>query len=246
MSCVPRFYNIILFVFVWCILAATGMVFAEVEIPFLQTWPTWKESPVSGLGSGFGLSFWRAQKEVDENLYQAFGRWDFGFYGGGFSYRYLEMDSLYRQSFGRLNSSLLWKYGGVGAGYGLSMEWLPGQSLWSRHLYSAGALGRWREVSFGLWLEGFTDESPRWYGSLDFSPVENLRLFAESNLDYVLVGYAFSYSIFQLTSVFRTPGFAVSLGISVTLDHWSLGGSRDFSGQELGWNGIWLVKSLRK
>lgn len=192
------------------------------------------------------MSYWRGEKSVDVDYHQAFGRWKIGLYQGGFSYRFVRLDSLYRQSFAELDNACLWRYGGLGIAYGVSTEWLDDGAFWNRHHYSLGALGRYRDISLKVWAEGFVGESPLWLSSIFFSPVEQLSLFAETSGKWVLLGYSLSYSFVRLESMFRGPGFAVALGVSFSLGGWNVGGSRGFSGQELGWNGLWFSRSIVK
>ncbi|MCQ2054772.1 MAG: hypothetical protein MJY82_05715 [Fibrobacter sp.] len=195
---------------------------------------------------GFGVAYGTLGKDVDESHYSAFANWEYRRYRGAFVYDYGELDSLYAVSRGYLESSLVWDYFGFGAGYALSMEWNPGGDFWTRHFFDVRALARFRSLLLAVDVGGFADEGPEPSAALFWTPSSSFCVMANWKQDYTVFGYSLCFSYVCVESRFRAPGFAVSLGASLNLDGWNLGGSRLMGGEDLDWNALWLVKTLKK
>ncbi len=205
-------------------------------------------SPLLVNSPGFGTSCRWIGDGIDEMLAETYGDWEYSHYHGSLEYSYRSLDSLYRQSQFEWETQFLWKYLGVGGTYGLSMEWIPEQGMWTRHLYRGGLVGLLPEENFqlGVWLGGYGGEEVSWMGALLWEPSPGLNLFGDFSPDYAWIGYALCFTYLCLESGFRAPGFAVELAVSVNGSGWKIGGGHGFGGKDLDWNGLFLQKSIKK
>ena len=196
--------------------------------------------------AGFGAAYWVSGNGVDESHYAAFANWEYRAYRGAFYYSYGELDSIYRESFGTLEAGLVWKHFGVGGGYGLAMEWIPGDAFWARHRYDVGALGHFRSLTLGISLSGFSEEPPRAVAAFYWHPSPGLRFFVQGFRHEAVTGYELCFAHLCVESAFRAPGFAFALGASVVLGEWNMGGNHWFGGEDLDWNAFWVRRRLKK
>jgi len=218
-------------------------------ITFLTSWAcAFFYSPLLVNDPGFGAVYGGAGNGVDAQKVLAFGNWEYGLYHGNMEYIYRSLDSLYRQSYFEWGTQFVWKYLGLGAAYGLSMEWIPGQSFWTRHRYRGGLVGRLpvEKIQAGMWMDGFVYEEPSWIGALMWEPSQGMTLFGEFSPSYALLGYSLCFSYVCMESNFRAPGFAVEIAVFLRGWGWKLGGGHLFGGKDLDWNEVILQKTIKK
>ena len=223
-----------------CAVALVASAYAA-DVPFF-----FSPSTVIYADPGFGVAFRTAGEGVDEAHYHAYGKWEYARYHGAFAYEYAELDSVYRLSRWSLPAALLWTYFGVRGGYGVSVEWIPSDAFWTRHRYEAGLLARYGSIALDLGVDGFTDSSPRFLGSLFWSPSGGFRIYGSVEPHYATVGYSLAFSHLRVDFAGRFPGFAVSLGVNFGWRGWNVGGNRQFGGDDLDWSTFWINKSLKK
>lgn len=205
----------------------------------------WKNPPVNDVDPGIAMAYWWSN-EVDTRFYAASGNWEYHAYRGAFRFMFNELDSLYRNIEGNLETSFIGKYFGFGGLYGLSMEWVPQHELWARHRYSFGMLGKYADFSVELWMEGFTDEPAGFYAGMSWMPSKGFSFFAEYAGSQSIFGYLLCGGFFCLESSVRVPGFAVSVGANLVVGSWSAGGFHWFGGKDLDWTGFWVHKGVKK
>ena len=166
-----------------------------------------------------------------------------------FSSSYLELDSIYRRVYSEIDLSLARTWFILGAGYGYSVEWIPGEQNWNRHRYKAGSALLWRGISFAGIVSGWTDllpEYPDYALGVHVSVAERFSVFGEWDGYSLDIGNTIRFKYVQVQSAYRFPGFGVSLSISFILDGWSIGGAYGFAGSNWNWIGGGVSKFLRK
>ena len=206
-------------------------------------------TPARFADPSYGTSFYWMDV-VDEfswNLSLEFGN---DVYRVGAFASYASMDSLYRNTYWEFAFARTWTHLAVGVGYGLDMEWIPGESLWVRHRLKAGVDYGWRQVHFAGMLSGFTDEGVSPMVGVHWISDESVRAFAECDFDYLYVGAEFHWKYFDVCTSYRFPDFAVAVQLSFRRGHWGAAYARGFQHNSLGWNGVhvsrWLKNESRK
>ena len=177
--------------------------------------------------------------------------WSLSLDFGNESYRvgafasYASMDSLYRSTYWEFAFAKTWAHFAVGAGYGLDVEWIPGESLWARHRLKVGADYGWRQVHLAGMLSGFTDEGVSPMVGVHWISEEALRAFAESDLDYLYVGAEFRWKFMDICTSYRFPDFAVAVEFSVRWGRVGASYARGFRHNSLGWNGVHVSRWMK-
>ncbi len=162
-------------------------------------------------------------KHVDEFICGAGGKIDRPSLSFSFSSSYHQMDSLYVQSYSEMNfvykrNYLLWN-----VGYGLSMEWIPGESLWNRHRYKLG--GMWLAESFYLsaLTEGWLSASEKTFQWELMGGLRSNRfgeVFALWNGQSIKVGNEVFWKYFSIGTSYIFPDFEISVQVSIYLGRW--------------------------
>ena len=201
-------------------------------------------TPARFADPSYGTSFYWME-DVDEFS------WILSLDFGNESYRvgafasYASMDSLYRNTYWEFAFAKTWTQLAVGVGYGLDMEWIPGESLWARHRLKAGVDYGWRQVHFAAMLSGFTDEGVSPMVGVHWISDESVRAFAECDFDYLYVGASFRWKYFDVSTSYRFPDFAVAVEFSYRWEHYGGSFAHGFQHNSLGWNGVQVSRWIK-
>ena len=118
--------------------------------------PGFYSTPAREAIPGYGLVFAR---ELSTGLFVAGGAGEIALGSSAYPFRlafmesYSEMDSVYRQVYSQVETSVALSWLVMGLGYGASVEWIPAEQHWTRHRYKAGACLVWQDLSL-WWLVG--------------------------------------------------------------------------------------------
>ena len=201
-------------------------------------------SPARFAEGAYGISFYWMD-DVDEIS------WNLSFDFGSDAYRvgvfvsYQSMDSLYRNLYSEASFAKTWARFAVGMGYGIDMEWVPGDVFWTRHRFKWGANYLWRQVSVSGMLSGFLDEGVSPVVGIHWISDESISAFVESDFDYLHVGAVFRWKYFDMTTCYRFPDFAVAVQLSVRWGRFGASYERGFHHNTLGWNGVHVSRWIR-
>ena len=162
-------------------------------------------SPARFAEPSYGVSFYWLD-DVDESS------WNLSLEFGSDAYRvsafvdYETMDSLYRNLYSEASYAKTWPHFAFGMGYGIDMEWVPGDVFWTRHRFKWGANYLWRQVSVSGMLSGFLDEGVSPVVGIHWISDESISAFVESDFDYLHVGANFRWKYFEIGTL-SFPGF---------------------------------------
>lgn len=209
-------------------------------VPFVPTvrgdlaprgFPGFYSSPARTAAPGFALAAVRDMGDVDEFAYAGYGEAGAGPLRLAFFSTFHGLDSLYRQSYSELQTSLPVETPVglfiLGAAYGLSMEWLPGDEKWARHRYKGGALFLWRDFAVGGTVYGFTDGMDGYVdgrGGVHWEPQGSFSFFLEADRSLVWLGNGIRFRYAGLDFRYGFPDFSVSLLLCVYWEGWFAGG----------------------
>ena len=182
---------------------------------------------------------------------------DYDRYRIAFSGSYLEMDSLYRQVYSEWDFSTAWFSKGpskenfglvAGAGYGLSIDWVPESESWTSNRYKAGATLVRSSLSLSAMLSLLNHDS---YFEFDYALAlrfEGSRIgaFVEFDGKSLNVGDYLKFEHFAIYSVYRFPDFAMSVSIVFSIGNWNFSGAYGNAGSLWDWFGFSISKSIRK
>ena len=234
------FVHKIICAFILFVMSATGFANA------FPLWYAWSPATSAYEGPAFGAAYWSTGNGTENHQASAYGNWDYRIYRGAFQYTFTGLDSLYRENYWNLESALVWKYAGVGGGYGVSVAWVPGEVRWSRHHYDFGVLGHFGGISATVAVAGFTDENPQLVSSAYWMPSSGFRMYGRYADGYGVLGDSLLFSHIRLDFSARIPGFAVALGVAFSLNRWDLGAFHWFGGDDLDCNAFWFSKKIKK
>jgi len=201
-------------------------------VPFVPTvrgdlapsgFPGFYTSPARLVAPGFALSAVYGTGDVDEYAYAGYGEVGAGPLRLAFFSAFHGLDSLYRQSYSELQTSLPVGMFVLGAAYGLSMEWLPGAERWARHRYKAGAMFLWRDFAVGAMAHGFTDERVDARGGLHWEPDGSFSFFLEADRNSVWIGNGVRFRHGEVHFRYGFPDFTVSVLLCASWEGWFAG-----------------------
>lgn len=199
-------------------------------------------SPARFSSPGFALSAYRTIGEVDQYVLGAFGDIGLGRYRIVFFSAFQGLDSLYRQSYSEIDASWTCDFLALGAGYGFSLEWIPGVGKWTRHRYKGGVLVLWRDFALGASAMGYTGDFPDIRGGVHWLPRGSFSAFAESDGEYVWFGNGVRFRYGEVHVSYRFPDFAVTVEVSFLVRGW-FGGAYAGPGKIPVW-GVYSGKTL--
>ena len=196
---------------------------------------------VAGVGGEFGLG-----RSGDYDRYRI-----------AFSGSYLEMDSLYRQVYSEWDFSTAWFLKGpskenfglvAGAGYGLSIDWVPESESWTSNRYKAGIAFMKSSLTLSAMASLLNHDS---YFEFDYDVAlrfEGLRIGAFIDYDGVSihVGDYLKFEHVAIYSVYRFPDFAMSVSMVFSIGGWNFAGAYGNAGSLWDWFGVSASKSIRK
>ncbi|OWV25256.1 hypothetical protein B7988_11760 [Fibrobacter sp. UWB1] len=214
--------------------------------------PGYKSSPARIAAPGFGLAY----AQVGEASLQVAGAaGELGLlrdYRLAFFSSYLEMDSLYRQVYSEWNLSVAksWIVGGVG--YGLSVDWIPGDRFsrenWTMNRYKAGLAFLKNPLSFSMMTALVNHRS---FYDLDYAVAirfqgERFGAFIEYDGTSIDIGHSLNFAHAFVLSAYRFPEFAVSVSMGFTFGTWQFSGAYGNARSIWDWFGFTAAKSVRK
>jgi len=162
---------------------------------------------------------------------------------------YCLMDSIYRMVYGEWDFSLNREFWVVGAGYGLPIEWVPGDGAWTRHRYKVGTTLLYRRMSFSaMGWNYFSDpvQSLRYLVGFYIKSENGFDAFVQWDGRLAAIGTTLFFKHLSLSSTYRFPGFALAMSLDFYWNSWSLEGSVGKLNHSLGWFGFVLENKIQK
>lgn len=198
----------------------------------------------------YGLVFAR---ELSTGLFVAGGAGEIALGSSAYPFRlafmesYLEMDSVYRQVYSQVETSVALSWLVMGLGYGASVEWIPAEQHWTRHRYKAGSSLVWKDLSLSVMVAGWVgDISSLSYGvGGQFWAKKRISAFVEYDGTSFDVGNVVRFRFCDLFAAYRFPGFAMSLKVELHLMGWNIHGMYGFAGSFWRWLGSGFSRDLR-
>ncbi|MCQ2124443.1 MAG: hypothetical protein MJZ25_09700 [Fibrobacter sp.] len=209
--------------------------------------PCYESSPARKSAPGIGLSF-TSFINTEEYDFESSGELEFKNHRGAFLVDFHRLDSVYQ----RIYSELEWGYPFsrviAGFGYGVSLEWIPGQTLWTRHRYKVGLSFEWNRMYIGGMASGWFDDMKRidFLVGGGFSASGSFSMFYSWDGKNINVGTTVDVHGVSLASGFRFPGFGVALALDFSLSQWKFGCDYVFANERRDLFGVGLSKSLKK
>lgn len=205
-------------------------------------------TPARKAEPAMGVQFSRVNS-LDQTSIGIAGNFGGDEYGCGFYGAYDFMDSIYRRVYSEWNLSFFEEWFVVGAGYGVSMEWVPADAWWNRHRYKAGTslVGRWWSISAMGWnyfSEGL--QRTRYLFGFQVNPENSFDCFFQWDGISLFTGYSLNLKYLSLSTVYRFPNFAAAMTLNFHFDLWSIGGSMGKSDESLEWFKLDLKKKVSK
>ena len=213
--------------------------------------PGYKSTPVryleEGAAAGFGVAYARMP---GADIQVAGAAVEIGLAKSrlAVSSSYTEMDSLYRRVYSEVDLSLTRSWLMGGAGYGVSVDWLPGEESWTLNRYKAGLAIVERPLALSGLISLVNSGSIFQvdYGvSLRFDG-ETFGAFVEYDGNSVDVGNYLKFSHLSVISAYRFPEFALSVSLVVSVGGWSLSGAYGDAYPLWDWFGFTASKTIRK
>ena len=178
--------------------------------------------------------------------------WNFSLEFGTDAYRvgafvaYESMDSLYRNLYSEASYAKTWAHFALGMSYGLGMEWIPGDALWTRHRFKWAYVIKWGNVHLAGMMSGFVNDGVAPVVGVHWISDESVSAFAECDFDYLYVGASFRLKFVELYSSYRFPDFAVALQFSFNGNLFGGSYARGFKHNSISWNSVQVSRWLKK
>lgn len=208
----------------------------------------YSSSPARFANPGFSMDFYRLP-ETDQLASSVSGEWGDSRYRGAFIGSYESMDSLYRKIYTEWGMSVNGDWLAVGGAYGFSMEWTPGDELWTSHRYKAGASIVYGRLILWTYLWNFFHEplkNMQYLSGVTIKPGDSLDAFFQWDGRSAYMGSSLNFRFVSLSTFYRFPGFCVGLGMNFHFDLWNVGGSIGKSDHSLDWFGLSVKKKIGK
>lgn len=197
---------------------------------------------------GFGVSVSRLPS-TNQSVVGVAGEFGNSFYRLSAFGSYGLMDSIYRQVYNEWDASINFDWLILGAGYGLSVEWIPGDATWTRHRYKGASTLKFKDAYLSTMVWNYTSES---FERLEFllgfyvNPSESFSAFAQWNGSEAFVGTSLNFKYFSLSTAYRLPGFSVAFSLEFRLQNWTLEGAAGKSNQSLEWFNASIKNKIQK
>jgi len=140
---------------------------------------------------------------------------------------YSLMDSIYRRIYMEWDVSLNFDRVILGAGYGLPLEWIPGDSFWFRHRYKVGVAYMHKGVTLSTMGWNYTSESfscLKYLVEIYVKPGSRLDAFAWWDGTSALVGSSLNFRVLSVKNFYRFPDFALGAVVEFHFGSWDAGG----------------------
>lgn len=209
--------------------------------------PQYGSSPARSLQPAFGLRF-ESLGNLSQQRYEAAGELGKGLFRAGFVFDHVVMDSLYRNSYSELDLGYSFAWFRAGAGYGASMEWIPGGDLWVRHRFKIGTAFEWRQMYIGGLLDGWFDDIKE-IGFLVGGGAkvgDSFDLFLQWNGSLLDVGLNVMIGTVRVSSIYQFPGFGAEFSIGFSWNKWGLEVFYGFTNESFHGFGVKLSKRFGK
>ena len=212
--------------------------------------PGFYSTPARVVFPGYGLVYAR---ELSTGLLVAGGAGEIALGPSAYPFRlsfmesYSEMDSVYRQVYSQVETSVAFSWLVMGLGYGASVEWIPAEQHWTRHRYKAGSSLVWKDVSLSAMVAGWIGDISSvsyWVGG-QFWAKKRISAFVEYDGTSFDVGNAVRFKYCDLFAAYRFPGFAMSLKVEFHVMQWNIHGMYGFAGAFWRWLGAGISHDLR-
>lgn len=218
--------------------------------------PGFRSTPARLLEPGFGISYARVL-EAEEQIVAAAGEFGWDALCGGvcpglrmaFFSSYAELDSIYRQVYSEWDASAFGSWYVVGVGYGLSVEWVPGDNQWTGNRYKFGSALLWSPFALSgmlVWTDYAHNLTMDYAVSVSLNLAGRIYSFVEYDGMSLDIGSAFHFKYMTIRSSYRFPEFGVACSVDFVLGGVSVSGMYGFAGQIWDWFGISASKSVRK
>ena len=213
--------------------------------------PGYRSSPARRLGEGefggFGLAYAQVP-DASLQVASAAGEMGLGLFRMAFFSSYTEMDTLYRQVYSELQTSIAHSWFVGGLGYGVSVDILPGQENWTCNRYKAGLalMKSSLSVSGMVALVNQGDYFDMDYGAALRFDGARFGAFAEYDGESFDVGNYLKFAHLSVISAYRFPEFAISVSLVLSVGNWSLSGAYGNAYPIWDWFGFTASKSIRK
>ena len=212
--------------------------------------PGFYSTPAREAYPGYGLVYAR---ELSTGLHVAGGAGEIALGPSAYPFRlafmesYAEMDSVYRQVYSQVETSVAVSLLVMGLGYGASVEWIPAEQHWTRHRYKAGSSLVWKDMSLSAMVAGWVGDISSvsyWVGG-QFWAKKRISAFVEYDGISLDVGNAVRFKYCDLFAAYRFPGFAMSLKVEFHVMQWNIHGMYGFAGAFWRWLGAGFSHDLR-
>lgn len=218
--------------------------------------PGYRSTPARFAEPGFGVSYARVLG-VEEQIAAAAGEFGWDALCGAncpglrmaFFSSYMELDSVYRQVYSEWDASVFDSWYIVGVGYGLSVEWIPGESQWTGNRYKLGTALLWNPVAVSgmlSWMEYSGDLTMDYAVSVRLDLGMRFCSFVEYDGDSFDIGSAFRFKYMTVRSSYRFPEFGVACSMEFVLGGVAAAATYGFVGQIWDWFGASFSKIIRK
>ena len=218
--------------------------------------PGFRSTPARLSEPGFGISYARVlgAKEHVAAAAGAFG-WENLCDGEcpglrmAFFSSYTELDSVYRQVYSEEDASAFGSWYVVGLGYGLSVEWVPGENQWTGNRYKLGGALLWSPFAVSgmfVWTDYAHKLTMDYAASVSLNLAGRLYSFVEYDGTSLDIGSAFRFKYMTIRSSYRFPEFGVACSVDFFFFFVFVSGMYGFVGQIWDWFGISASKSVKK
>lgn len=231
--------------FWWSLLAASTAVASENSLS-LEGLPRFENSPARLPATGFGFRF-ETIPAVGQRQYEIAGELGSG-YRLGFITAYTALDSIYARSYTEVDYGQPIRDFVLGGAYGISMEWIPGGDLWTRHRYKVGVSYGMAAWHVGGMISGYFDDfsTPEFAVGGGVLAADVLDFFMEWDGSFFNLGTLVRLEHAQVDLAYRFPGFGISFSIVFLWESWSAFGTCRFSNESLNSFGGGLSKKKKK
>ena len=197
--------------------------------------------------AGLGVAYAQVP-EASLQVAGAAGELLLGLFRLAFLSSYTEMDSLYRQVYSELDVSVTHSWFVGGAGYGVSVDFLPGEECWTSNRYKAGVAVLKKPLSLSgmVVLVNQGDYFDMGYGTALRFDGGRFGAFVEYDGISIDVGNYLNFSHLSVISAYRFPEFAFSVSLVFSLGDWAFSGAYGNAGPIWDWFGFTATKTIRK
>lgn len=210
--------------------------------------PGFYSTPARVADPGFGMNFYR-MPSTDQMTAGLSGEFEVFRFRGAFSGSYESMDSVFRQinSGWDVSAGVDWLV--LGAGYGLSINWIPEEEVWTNHRYKIGVTFVHENLSFSAMGWNYTSEPLKellYLLGLYVKGGRSFEAYAQWDGVSAVIGTTLGFKYMSFSTAYRMPGFSVAVKLDFHLGQWSGAGIVGNSGHSLEWFGFEVERKIKK